>query len=191
VEELAIVGYSMGGLLARSAVYYGTAANHKWPGRLRQVIFVGTPHHGSRLERAGNRADALLNTTRYSAPFRRLGTTRSAGVTDLRHGSVIDEDWQGLDRFGHHHDTRRPIPLPLDVACYAIGATLGSRAGDLKSRVLGDGIVPLDSALGIHKNAEYSLSFPESNLWTGYGMGHMDLLRRPEVYARIRDWLAA
>ena len=129
------------------------AGDYKWPGRVRALVFLGTPHQGSRLERAGSRADALLNATRYSAPFRRLGMTRSAGITDLRHGSVTDEDWEGRDRFGHHDDTRCPAPLPSGVACYTIGATLGSRADDVKSRVLGDGIVPLDSALGIHKNA--------------------------------------
>lgn len=190
LEELVIIGHSMGGLVARSAVYYGTAGNQAWPRHLRRMVFLGTPHHGSRLERAGNRADALLNATRYSAPFRRLGTTRSAGITDLRHGNVIDEDWQGLDRFGHRHDTRRPVPLPPSVPCYAVGATLGSRAHDVRSLVLGDGVVPLDSALGVHKNAEYSLAFPESNRWIGYGMSHIDLLKQPEVYARIRDWLA-
>ena len=190
VEELAVIGYSMGGLVARSAVYFGMAANHQWTQQLRRLVFLGTPHHGSRLERAGNRADALLNATRYSAPFRRLGTTRSAGITDLRHGSVIDEDWQGLDRFDHAHDTRRPVPLPPGVSCYAVGGTLGSRADDVRSRVLGDGIVPLNSALGIHKNPAYSLAFPESNRWVGKGIDHLGLLRRPEVYARIRDWLA-
>ncbi len=190
VEEIAIVGYSMGGLVARSAVYYGTIGNQTWPRRLHHMVFLGTPHHGSRLERAGNRADALLNATRYSAPFRRLGTTRSAGITDLRHGSVSDEDWQGLDRFGDGRDTRCPVPLPSDVSCYAIGATLGSQASNVKSRVLGDGIVPLDSALGIHKNPDYCLAFPESNRWISYHTSHMGLLKRPEVYARIRDWLA-
>ncbi len=191
VEELAIVGFSMGGLVARSVVYYGMAAEQEWTRRLGRLVFLGTPHHGSRLERAGNRADALLSATRYSAPFRRLGTTRSAGITDLRHGSVTDEDWQGQDRFVHRHDTRCPAPLPTGVACYTAAASLGLRAGDVKGRVLGDGIVPLESALGIHRNPEHSLAFAESNRWVGYGMRHLDLLRRPEVYARIRDWLAA
>jgi hypothetical protein len=191
VAELAVIGYSMGGLVARSAVYYGTRSCYAWPRLLRHLVFLGTPHHGSRLERAGSRADGLFNVTRFSAPFRRLGTTRSAGITDLRHGSVIDEDWEGLDRFGHRHDTRRPVPLPAGVSCYAIGGALGERANDIRSRLLGDGIVPLDSALGIHKNAEHSLAFPDSNKWIGRGIDHLGLLRKTEVYTRMRDWLAA
>ncbi|MBM3390712.1 MAG: hypothetical protein FJY34_01875 [Betaproteobacteria bacterium] len=35
VEELAILGHSMGGLLARSAWHYGTAAGHAWPRHLK------------------------------------------------------------------------------------------------------------------------------------------------------------
>jgi len=37
---------------------------------------------------------------------------RSAGITDLRHGNVLEQDWQAQDRFGHPLDTRQPLPLP-------------------------------------------------------------------------------
>src|SRR5204862_251997 len=50
LEELVIVGHSMGGLLARSAWHYAKAAGHAWPAQLRSMIFLGTPHHGAPLE---------------------------------------------------------------------------------------------------------------------------------------------
>lgn len=190
VEEIAIVGHSMGGLVARSAAHYGTLEGHAWRPYLRRLVFLGAPHHGSRLERAGHWADELLALTPYSAPFRRLGVTRSAGITDLRHGSIMDEDWQGLDHFGPRRDNRRPAPLPDDVRCYAAAVTRGARSGDSLDRLLGDGLVPLKSSLGAHPDEARTLLFPESRRWIGYEMGHLDLLRSPEVYDKLREWLA-
>ncbi len=190
VEEIAIVGHSMGGLVARSAAHYGTAQGHMWRAHLKRLVFLGAPHHGSRLERAGNYADRLLALTPYSAPFRRLGVTRSAGITDLRHGNIVDEDWQDHDRFGHRHDNRRPTPLPADVSCYAAAVTKGARSGDRLDRLLGDGLVPLESSLGAHADEARNLVFPESHRWVGYEMGHLDLLRSQQVYEKLREWLA-
>ena len=70
----------------------------------------------------------LLGVSRYSAPLAKLGKIRSAGVTDLRFGSVIDEDWSGRDRFEHGGDPRRPVPLPEGVACYAVAASTAAAA---------------------------------------------------------------
>jgi hypothetical protein len=52
-------------------------------------------------------------------------------------------------------------------------------------------VVPLASALGRHPNPRFALKFDESRQWVGYGTNHLDLLSRQEVYAQIRQWLAA
>jgi PGAP1-like protein len=184
VDELAIVAHSMGGLVARSACHYGEAAGHRWVGRLRHLVFLGTPHHGAPLERGGNGLASLLQLSPYAAPIARLGRLRSAGVTDLRFGNVLDEDWSERDRFARAPDGRRPVPLPKGVACYAIAATLGLGA------IVGDGIVPVDSALGRHPDPARALEFPARRRWVARGLGHFDLLSRPEVCAQIRAWLA-
>jgi hypothetical protein len=77
------------------------------------------------------------------------------------------------------------------VQCFAIAATTGRRVGDLYDRFLGDGLVPLSSALGHHEEPHRALSFAESRRWIGYAMNHMELLERPEVYGQIRNWLEA
>jgi hypothetical protein len=182
VEELAIVGHSMGGLVARSACHSGAALGHAWPRRLRRLVFLGTPHHGAPLERGGNRLDAVLGAGRYTASLARLGKVRSAGITDLRHGTVLDEDWAGRDRFARGPATRTPVRLPAGVECCAIAATTGRRTGDVRDRLLGDGLVPVPSALG--------LTLPAGRRWIGYEMGHLDLLHRREVYEKLREWLA-
>ena len=189
VERLVIVAHSMGGLLARSALHHAAQAGQRWPQRLDDLVFLGTPHHGAPLERAGNWIDIVLGATPYAAPFARLGKVRSAGITDLRYGNLVDEDWVGRDRFERSADRRQPLPLPDTVRCYAAAASVGRQSGDLKERLLGDGIVPLDSALGRHADPARTLTFAENRQWVGYGMNHLELLNRPDVYARLLQWL--
>ncbi|MFZ1771220.1 MAG: hypothetical protein WAU00_18575 [Caldilinea sp.] len=190
LEELVIIGHSMGGLVARSACHYGTLAGYRWPGALRKLVFLGTPHHGSPLERSGNWIDIGLGAFSYTAPLALVGKLRSAGITDLRHGSLLDEDWVDRDRFAHNHDVRRPLPLPKDVHCYSAAAALDEEdIGYLRS-LLGDGLVPVTSAHGHHDLEEHDLGIPAAHRWTGYGMHHLELLSRPEVYAQLRTWLS-
>ncbi|MBK9608712.1 MAG: alpha/beta hydrolase [Betaproteobacteria bacterium] len=190
IAELVLVGHSMGGLIARSALHVAHGSGHAWPRLVKKLVFLGTPHHGAPLERGGHWVDIFLGASPYTAPFSRLGKIRSAGVTDLRYGNLLDEDWVGRDRFARSRDHRVPVPLPRGVACYALAATTGAAAGDAKDRLLADGLVPLASALGMHVNPEKSLPIPEANQWIGYKMNHLDLLARPEVYQQIRRWLA-
>ncbi|MFL5438848.1 MAG: lipase family alpha/beta hydrolase, partial [Myxococcales bacterium] len=186
VEELSIVGHSMGGLVARSACDAAASAGHRWLPKLRNLVCLGTPHHGAPFERAGNLVDVVLGISAYSAPFARLGKIRSAGVTDLRHGYVRDEDWQGRDRFQHGADGRRPLPLPQGVRCFAAAAT---KAKVENGAPASDGLVPIDSALGRHPRPELTLAFPLEHQWIGPAMNHVDLLSRPEVYDVLRRWL--
>lgn len=189
VERLVLLGHSMGGLLARSALHHAALAGHAWPARLSDLVFLGSPHFGAPLERAGNWVDVLLGTTSYTAPIARLGKVRSAGITDLRHGYLVDEDWVGRDRFARVTDRRHHLPLPGGVRCFTAAATLGAQGGDLKDRLLGDGLVPLDSALGRHRDPARTLAFPEDRQWVGCGMSHLDLLNRPEVATQLCTWL--
>ena len=187
--ELTILAHSMGGLVARSAYHYGRLAGQGWPDRLNQLYFLGSPHQGAPLERGGNWLHLLFEATPYTAPFARLGRIRSAGVTDLRHGSLLDEDWQGRDRFREVGDNRHPVPLPENIRCYALAATLTPEPG-VGDRLLGDGLVPLDSALGRHPDARFSLGIPESHSFVRRNINHLDLLDDGAVYGKLRQWFA-
>ena len=66
VRELVIVGHSMGGLISRSACHYAEEAGHAWPEVLKKMVFLGSPHHGAPMERAGNRANLLVGISPYS-----------------------------------------------------------------------------------------------------------------------------
>lgn len=187
--ELVIIAHSMGGLVSRSACYYGKVAGHSWLNHLQKMVFLGTPHHGAPLERAGNWIDIILGISPYSAPFSRLGKIRSAGITDLRYGNILDEDWKGHDRFECSRDHRSSVPLPEGLQSYTIAATTGKELSIIGDQFVGDGLVTLNSALGRHKNADLNLLFPENHQWIARGMNHMDLLNQPEVYATIKRWL--
>jgi pimeloyl-ACP methyl ester carboxylesterase len=186
VDELVLIGHSMGGLVARSACHVAGADGLGWPAKLRALVTLGTPHHGAPLERGGNWFEQLLDVSPYSAPLGVLGRIRSAGVTDLRYGNVLDEHWQGRDRFEPGGDTRTPCALPTNVRCCAIAGTLSTKDGP---RLRGDGLVPVDSALGRHARPELHLGFPEEQCRIAFGTGHLHLLGEP-VYATLHGWLA-
>ena len=176
VEELTIIGHSMGGLVARSACHYGGQQGHAWLRHLRRLVFLGTPHHGSPVERGSRGLLTVMDLSPYSAPLTRIGKSVSAGIQDLRHGAVTTEG-NGFAR------------LPRNVRCYAAAATLGARRSLLADRLVGDGLVPLDSALGRHPDRSRALGLPPARRWIGYEMGHLELLHRPEVYSQLRAWL--
>ncbi|MEO8274976.1 MAG: alpha/beta hydrolase [Thermoanaerobaculia bacterium] len=176
VDELVVVAHSMGGLVMRSAC--AAAEGCRWPSLLRKIVFLGTPHLGAPLERGGNRLHRALGVSSYTAAFARLARVRSTGITDLRHGLPGN-----------------PHPAPAGVESYAVAATL-SRAGEgagrsTSRRLRSDGLVPVASAFGDASEPAVALAIPASRRHIGYGMNHMDLLDRPEIYARIRGWLAA
>jgi hypothetical protein len=133
--------------------------------------------------------DLLLAATPFTAPFARLGKLRSAGITDLRHGHVQDADWQGRGRFDSPDDHRLPLPLPEGVACFTVAATLAGQRGLLAERLTGDGLVPLNSALGRHDDPARHLVFAKDSQRVVYRTGHLDLLSSPAVAAQLLAWL--
>ncbi|HYF58517.1 MAG TPA: alpha/beta fold hydrolase [Burkholderiaceae bacterium] len=183
VDEIAIVGHSMGGLVARSACRAAAVAGHAWPRRLSTLVFLGTPHLGAPLERGGHRLERLLAALPYASTFARLAGVRSAGIVDLRHGRVVDPA-------PGETEPADAVPLPSGVRAYAIAAQLSGRSSGARGARVGDGLVPTASALGEHRDARRALGLPASHRVVVHGAGHWDLLDRPEVLDRLRRWLA-
>lgn len=182
IRELTIVGHSMGGLLARSACHYASADDHAWLPALKHVVFLGTPHHGAPLERAGSLVDRALGISPYTAPIARLGLIRSAAVQDLRYGTILDE---------HERIRRSPrVPLPDGVASFAVAATKQTQPGAALADLPGDGLVPVHSALAQHRDRSRSLSIPDAHRHVCNGLNHFDLLSSRAVYERIVSWLS-
>ncbi len=179
IDEIAIVAHSMGGLVTRSAFHYGKLAKHGWMKRAKRVVFLGTPHLGAPLERGGHGIDIILGAAPFAKPLARIGKVRSVGITDLRYGNIVDEDWA-------NRSTRTFTPLPRGTKCFAIAATTGSDDHALKGKLLGDGLVPVASALAM---SESESAFAKSRQSIAYETNHMALLSDARVYRKIATWL--
>jgi len=190
VRSIRFFGYSMGGLLVRSGLHAAAEKGQRWPGLTRQVVYMATPHHGSALERGGNWFTSAIKVSPYSAPLAALAMVRSAGITDLRYGNVVDEDWQNQDRFEHHDDHRKHTPLTKNIEHFAIAASFVADEDDMLKRPRGDGLISPCSALGDHKDPKRDLGIPENKRLLVTGTGHLELLSHPKVFDRLIEWLA-
>jgi pimeloyl-ACP methyl ester carboxylesterase len=188
VEQIALVGHSMGGLVARSACHQADEQDQKWVGHVRHVVSLGTPHHGAPLEQGAHRAAAALDKlpeTRMLSAFLRR---RSAGIRDLRHGSLVDEDWRGRDPEALRAVACQEVPLlPWATHCF-VSATVTRDPKHPLGRLLGDILVLVPSATGQGKTRR--IPFREEHGHHVGGTHHIALLNHPEVYERLRDWLA-
>ncbi|MBI5719210.1 MAG: alpha/beta hydrolase [Burkholderiales bacterium] len=188
VERLALLGHSMGGLVARSALHHAPLIQRgtlRWPARVDTLVCLGTPHQGAPLEAAGHGVDLLLGAAPYAAPLARLGKVRSAGINDLRHGSILSGAAGGDDAA----QAQVTVSLPASARCFAVAASLGPAAGSLKAKLLGDGLVPVASALGHHREPERRLAFAPEHQAVVHETGHLDLLSSAEVFGLLRQWL--
>lgn len=189
VESISFIGFSMGGLLTRSAMHTAREEGHPWLTKVDKAVYIGTPHHGAVMERGGYWLQKSLTYSPYTAPLSALGRIRSAGITDLRHGNVQDADWQHHDEHEDNTDPRRPTPLVDEIKHYAIAATLSKRSGERIGRLLGDGLVHPSSATGRHNNRDFDLDFPEEHTKIFYDLGHLAMLQDQRVMSQLKEWL--
>lgn len=180
-DKVILIGHSMGGLVARSALHQGREAGHDWADKVSHLATLGSPHQGAVLERIGNQANRLLGVTPYSKPLMRLGNLRSAGIRDLRFGYVLEQQW-----CDHPDDAPRPsfkVPLDQQVEQLFVAATLSPADA---SALAGDWMVTVDSALANQLYADQATRLSRATL---HQLGHMGLLSAPETYQTLRRWL--
>lgn len=170
ITGLHLLGHSMGGLVIRAACRTAASAFSRWLPLLRSVAFLGTPHRGSPIERAGQWLQSLLAHSPYTLPFTALGGLRSAGIQDLR--------------FGNLGGDLQPA-LPRGVAALAVAGSGGATGHSLRERLLGDGLVPVHSALGRAAGAARPELFKARQRHLLPGIDHFGLLDAP-VYDVLR-----
>ena len=69
------------------------------------------------------------------------------------------------------------------------GGDNAARRGPVADRLIGDGLVPLHSALGHHPDAGRCLAFDTSAQWIAYRTSHVQLLNNPAVTQQMIHWL--
>lgn len=164
IDQLVLIGHSMGGLVARSAEHEGLRTDAGWSRRLSRIVTLGSPHQGAPLERMGHMLEQLLGLSRYTLPFGRIGASRSAGITDLRHGRIRTES--------------EDAPIPSRATLHLVA---GSRSSVGSRAERGDGLVPIASALGAH-------CWDDSNRIDRlriHECGHLALMHHPEVIDHV------
>jgi pimeloyl-ACP methyl ester carboxylesterase len=162
VEEIALVGHSMGGLVLRAAA--AEAHPTWWSDLVSHIVLLGSPHAGAPLERLVNRSVPLLERLPEVAPFTRILDERSVGIRNLHDGIGADN-----------------VVWPR-AAYHCVGATLGTSEKAWAGRIFGDLLVHLDSARGA--GAEVDADFRQVT-----GAHHFDLLNHPENAADLLRWL--
>ena len=187
VTELALVGHSMGGLVARSAAYH--APDARWVRRVRHFVSLGSPHFGAPLAQAVHYASAALHAVPEIRPLGAFLRRRSAGIRDLRNGSLVDEDWRGRHPDALMSVVCREVPLLEGATHCFVSATVTRSPRHPMARLIGDWLVLEASASGRSRARRIPFD-AEHGMHVG-GAHHLALLNHPAVYERLREWLAA
>lgn len=184
VEELLLLGFSLGGLVMRSACHAALDKGHRWLALVRRAIYVGTPHQGAPAERAGRVLGALLRAA--PDPVTRLigeiGDLRSAAIKDL--GDARFTEAPCGDEPLALGDRRHPVPLLPQIRHYLIAGSVSPRLAGL----FGDAIVPISSGTNGQKRVRGCPQLPPHNVKIVAGIAHMTLPCHPHVYEQIRAW---
>lgn len=162
--SFSLVGFSLGGLVARAAYSAAVLSGMPADESFRHIVTVGSPHAGSHLARLGGftaRALSIPRTTRSLAAFidgrsdglRELGWTR--GLVDL--------------------------PSPASVQHHFVAATVTGDHRHPLGALMGDLVVRVRSATAPAAVAD--------NVSIYGSIRHMDLLSDPGVRSQILAWL--
>jgi pimeloyl-ACP methyl ester carboxylesterase len=189
IEEIALIGHSMGGLVARSACHHALEDGRAWTGAARQVVSLGSPHIGSPVEQVANVAAWSLAAVGETRPFATMINARSAGIKDMRFGALVDEDWRDHDADALLKDTCTQIPLLDGAAHYFVAATVTKDPQAPLGRLAGDLLVLVPSASG--RGRTRRIPFEAEHGHRLGGLTHFRLLNHPAVYEQLHRWLAA
>jgi pimeloyl-ACP methyl ester carboxylesterase len=188
VEEVTLVGHSMGGLVIRSACQQAVTGSHAWVTMVRHVVFLGTPHLGAPLEKGVHAAAWLLARIPETRPVAKLLNLRSVGVKDLGFGALVEQDWRDADPDALLRDRCTEVPLLPHAAHYFIAATVTQGRSNPLAGAVGDLFVRFPSAAGNGRLRR--IPFESNNGRHLGGLHHFDLLNHPDVYEQLRSWLA-
>jgi pimeloyl-ACP methyl ester carboxylesterase len=176
VTDIVVIGHSMGGLVARSALYQAEELDAPWYSRVTRLVCLGTPHKGAPLERRTAQLVSLLGKSPLTSPFSHLLTARSDGIQDLAHGYVHRAQWAA----GAGAEWRPKPGSGVGVRRLFVSATLSRSEGSTWGRFIGDLLVTPVAAGDLTEEADI--------VWLG-GLNHFSLLHDTAVYETLLGWL--
>lgn len=169
VERIALVGHSMGGLIARSACAVAVDDERPWTGLISDVVTLGSPHAGAPIAVALGHGSRLLAHLPETSAFGKILDQRSVGIEDL------------VDGLGHD------VPPMSGVHYRLVAATLTASETHPVGKVVGDFLVQVPSAHG--RSRRYPDLFPDSEVLHVPRTDHFGLLNHPDVHRWLKEWL--
>ena len=178
IDQLVLVGFSMGGLLTRYAQAMAMQAKivPEWRQKLSECFYIGTPHEGSPLEKFGHLAGEILRhiPKEYVSHWADWVDVRSEGIQDLKDGlrylnKATAAEQSVCDSFTEH------------AGHYFVSGAV-SKKNTLINKLIGDSLVtqksanPRSAPLNC-RNAHFE------------GVVHMHLANSKRVYQQIKIWL--
>ncbi|HMJ75112.1 MAG TPA: hypothetical protein VK507_04020 [Iamia sp.] len=197
VREVALIGHSMGGLVAAAACHHALAGDAPWTELVSHVVSLGTPHAGSWLARGAHTlstAAARLPETRGLATFLDL---RSPGIRDLTRGwrpsaldpiaetAVAETAVADAETAAEAEIVTLAALLPHAQHAF-VAASLGTRRRHPLTWLVGDGLVHPRSATAPARAAR---SAPNVVTRHHPGVGHLRLVHHPAVADDLVQWL--
>ncbi|MBL7684702.1 MAG: hypothetical protein JNK65_01540 [Deltaproteobacteria bacterium] len=191
ITEIVLMGHSMGGLVIRSACYYGQKKKAAWTALVKKIFLLGVPHLGSDWEKLGHLTSQILGIIPNPITWglAALGNMRSAGIKDLRFGYLLDEDWKKADPNRTWKNHRHPVALMSSVQYYSIIASVSKVADNFWTQSWGDGLVAIRSATGKSYFKSHTLEFNADHFMMLRGVSHPRLACHAQVYDKILEWM--
>ncbi|NRB37937.1 MAG: alpha/beta hydrolase [Pseudomonadales bacterium] len=188
IEDIVLIGHSLGGLVIRSAGYYAENFNTQWHKKVGKAFYIGTPHLGTPWEEATDGLYQWLDKKAHPVAKMISGiySGRSSAIQDLRYARLIDEDWQ------NNVTKSTAIPWLKDTDHHFIVGTLLNNPSHPVSSLIGDLLVPTNSA-NAQSPMRADMPIPpdlEKNSTIIPGINHLRLAFSPEVYACIKKWMS-
>lgn len=171
IERIVLIGHSMGGLVIRSACHQAFQADRAWVDRVRQCVYIGTPHDGSWLARNAERTSRLIRSLPrdYVRVVGDVVESRSAGIRDL-------------SRNCGQHDALHPFLASAEH--FAVSGSLTTHRLNPARVLWGDGLVHSSSA---HAHSANTVEWADQAWFDG--VGHMELARHRAVSQQLEQWL--
>ena len=170
VRRIALVGHSMGALIARAACAVSLAEDEPWTEKVTNIVSLGGPHTGSPVERTIARGIRVAAHAPELMPLARVFEQRSVGVLDLHDGMPED---------------RAAVP---NAKYHLVAATLSRSPRHPLAATVGDYLVQYRSAVGLLPGDVEM--FPGADVLHVPGADHFDLLNHDDIYAALRGWLS-
>ena len=174
IEEITLIGHSMGGLVIRGACDHSRPETKTWLERVKRMIYIGTPHDGADLERIAHMTTGTLqaipnHVTRLIGDILNM---RSRGVKDLRFGQPLSDNGA--------------LPWLASARHYLLVGTLTKDPEHPLGRIFGDALVRVPDA-GEAKGSEAAGQNSAPDIVIFPGVHHLALAHDASVYRCIRQ----